>query len=32
MEKDGVTCLLEFPIASVGVERPADKSSQDSPE
>jgi two-component sensor histidine kinase len=32
MEKDGVTCRLEFPIASVGIERPADKSSQDSPE
>lgn len=32
MEKDGVTCLLEFPITSVGIERPADKSSQDSPE
>ena len=32
MEKDGVTCLLEFPITTVGVERPADKSSHDSPE
>jgi two-component sensor histidine kinase len=33
MEKDGVTCLLEFPIAVVGAERrPANESSEDSPE
>jgi two-component sensor histidine kinase len=32
MAKDGITCVLEFPIAMVGVERPANESSQDSPE
>lgn len=32
MAKDGVTCVLEFPIARVEAERPANESSQDSPE
>jgi two-component sensor histidine kinase len=32
MEKDGVTCLLEFPITPVGVARSANNSSQDRPE
>jgi len=32
MEKDGVTCRLEFPITMLGVERPAGKSFQESPE
>jgi len=32
MEKDGVICALEFPITTAEVERPADKSPQDSPE
>jgi two-component sensor histidine kinase len=32
MAKDGVTCVLEFPIATVGVERPANESPQDSSE
>jgi two-component sensor histidine kinase len=32
MEKDGVICVLEFPISTVGVEPPANESSQDSSE
>ena len=32
MEKDGVTCVLEFPISTIGVEPPANESSQDSSE
>jgi two-component sensor histidine kinase len=32
MEKDGVSCLLEFPISTVGAEPPANTSSQDSSE
>lgn len=32
MEKDGVICLLEFPITAVGAERRTNKSSEDRPE
>jgi two-component sensor histidine kinase len=32
MEKDGVTCLLEFPITVVGAERRTNESSEDRPE
>lgn len=32
MEKDGVICLLEFPITAVGAERRTNELSEDRPE